>query len=288
MKKYPVIISLVTFLIITACSLSSGLGFQTINGSGKVIDEAQEVSGFNQVDVCCGMELYFTQGDSEALRIQADDNFMEEIETRVVNGKLEIAYQEDTNVFFRPSQPVRLYLSAVELHAVSVSGGGLFETKSLTSSKFRLDLSGGSDAVVGDFEVDDLHINISGGGNIIAAAIQTDAVGIELSGSSDAEIEALTAKTLTLESSGGGDTSVAGSVKEAKIDLSGSSGFDGNDLKIQYLTISCSGGGNATVWVEDSLDADLSGGSTLGYYGHPDISHQDLSGGSNLESLGSR
>ena len=247
MKKNPVIISVVTFLIITACSLSSGLGFQTINGSGKVKDEARNVSGFDQVEVCCGMELYRTQGNSEALRIQADDNFLEEIETRVVNGKLEIGYRQATNVSYRPSQPVRLYLSVVGLQAVSVSGGGLFDTESLSSSKFRLDLSGGSDAVVGDFDMDDLYVNISGGGNII----------------------------------------VAGSVEDAKIDLSGSSGFDGGDLEIQYLTISCSGGGNATVWVEDSLDADLSGGSALEYYGHPDILRQDLSGGSNLESLGS-
>lgn len=129
MKKNPVIICVLTFLFITACSLSSGFGFQTIRGSGKVIDEAREVSGFYQVEVCCGMELYLTQGKSESLRIQTDDNLLEKIETRIVNGKLEITYREDTNVIYRPSQPVRLYLSAVELQAVSVSGGGLFEDR---------------------------------------------------------------------------------------------------------------------------------------------------------------
>jgi hypothetical protein len=132
MNKKPVFISIVTFLVITACSLSSGLGFQTVNGSGKVIDEAREVSGFDQVEVCCGMELYLTQGNRESLRIQADDNFMEEIETRIVNGRLEIGYRQETNVSYRPSQPVRLYLSAVELQAVSISGGALFNTESIS------------------------------------------------------------------------------------------------------------------------------------------------------------
>jgi hypothetical protein len=76
-------------------------------------------------------------------------------------------------------------------------------------------------------------------------------------------------------------------VAEAIINLSGSSGFDGGDLEIQDLTITCNGGGNAMVWVEDSLDVNLSGGSTLEYYGDPDILRQDLSGGSNLKALGS-
>ena len=60
---------------------------------------------------------------------------------------------------------------------------------------------------------------------------------------------------------------IEGSVSEAIIDLSGSSGFDGERFRNPDLTISCSGGGDAIVWVEDSLEANLSGGSTLKYYG---------------------
>jgi hypothetical protein len=48
-----------------------------------------------------------------------------------------------------------------------------------------------------------------------------------------------------------------------------------------------SGGGSSILWVTGSLDADLSGGARVEYYGQPRVI-QDLSGGSELESRGEK
>jgi uncharacterized membrane protein len=84
MKKTVVLVSVVTLLFITACGVSSGFGFRTVKGSGEVITVQRDMSGFNRVDICCGMTLILSQGESESLEIKADDNFMAEIVTRVV------------------------------------------------------------------------------------------------------------------------------------------------------------------------------------------------------------
>ena len=259
-----------------------------MRGSGKIITQTREVSKFERVDVCCGMELYLTQGSHESLEIKADDNLLDEIRTDVVNGTLEIRYRTSSNVNYWPTEPVRLYLSAVVVRQVSISGGGEFEVDTLKTDRFDLDLSGGSDANIGNLSADQITINVSGGGDITADQLVADRLDVDLSGGSDAEIRDLTADIFTLNNSGGGTASVGGSVNDQKIDLSGGSNFQGDDLESQSTTISCSGGGNSKIWVTETLEVDLSGGSDLHYYGSPAVIDQNLSGDSKLESLGER
>ena len=288
MKKVFIYTSVLVLFLVTGCGLSGNLGFRTVRGSGNVITEARNVFGFVGVDVCCGMELNLTQGVSEALEIEADDNFMPEIVTKVVNGKLTIAYQDTTNVSYRPSQPVRLYLTVVDLREVAISGGGKLNMETFASDRFELQLSGGSDAVLGELVSDQFNLNISGGGDIEAGSIKADRVMFDLSGGSDAAIKMLDGESLTLDMSGGGKAVIDGIVGESKIDLSGGSSLDGQDLESRDTVFSCSGGGNSTIWVSGTLEADLSGGCSLQYYGQPKIIDQDLSGDSDLKSLGGR
>jgi hypothetical protein len=288
MRKTYITLSVLVLFLVTACGLSGGLGFRTVRGSGKVISERRDVSGFVRVDVCCGMELTLTQGGSESLEIEADDNFMPEIVTRVVNGRLAIEYQDTTNVSYRPSQPVKLYLSAVDLQEADISGGGKLDSESFSSDRFELRLSGGSEAVLGELVTDRFEVKISGGGEIDTESIKAQSVKIDLSGGSDAVIKDLEGESFTLDMSGGGKASIAGIVSKSRIDLSGGSIFDGQDLSSRDTVFSCSGGGGSTIWVSDTLDVDLSGGCTLRYYGQPEIVEQNLSGGSDLRSLGER
>jgi hypothetical protein len=288
MKRHILLFSLITLFVISACGVSTGLGFKTVKGSGDVITETREVSDFSRVDVCCGMVLNLTQGGQESLKIEADDNFMDEIQTRVEDGTLYIQYRNTSNVNHRPSQPVRLHLSAVGVNEVSISGGGKFNNERLNSEWFKLELSGGSSADLNTLNADQVGFQVSGGGDIDVETIEAGDVTIELSGGSDAAIQDLMAGQLYLEISGGGRAAVAGNVTTADIDLRGASQFDGKEMASQEMKFNASGGGHSIIWVEDSLMVTLSGGSSIGYYGAPKILDQQLSGGSDLDSLGER
>ena len=286
MKRNLIWISMIALFLITSCSLINGLGFQTIRGSGEIITESRNVSNFDRVEVCCGMELYLTQNGTETLQIEADDNILPEIETRVVDQKLEILYLDNNSINYQPTQPVRIYLTTTDIQAVSISGGGILDVESISSNSFELELSGGSNADIDRLEADSIHVNVSGGGDFQSNFINTGAIDLELSGASDAWIDDISTNNIVVNCSGGGKVEIIGSAESSEIEMSGGGDFNAKDLQINTLVIHISGGGSATVWVVDRLDVNLSGGSSLAYYGQPEITHQDSSGGSSIDSLG--
>jgi hypothetical protein len=81
-------------------------------------------------------------------------------------------------------------------------------------------------------------------------------------------------------------TTISGAASNSVIELSGGGDFQGGDLKTEEMIVSCSGGGNIQAWVLHQLDADLSGGSSLTYFGDPQTINQNPSGGSSIKALG--
>ena len=286
MKRKSLIISSAALFLVTACNLLSGLSFRTVTGSGHIVTENRDVTGFDRVTVCCGMQLYLSQGKDESLEIEADDNFMDQIETTVSDGILRIQYRETNNFIYRPSQPVHLKLTAPAVHSISLSGGGGFTAGTLDSQQFKLDLSGGSEGWVDSLQAEDVEISISGGGEFTAGRIDTSRIIFEFSGGSNADVDDLTAVHLYLDNSGGGKAVMSGSIKDGDINLSGGSSFDAGDLESQEMDFSSSGGGDSTIWVTHTLQVDLSGGSSLRYYGQPEDFQQNLSGGSVVKAMG--
>lgn len=288
MKRYKIITIIGWLLIITACNLSSGFGFRIVKGSGDVITESRDVSGFFKLDVCCGMELNIAQGERESLQLEGDDNILAEIVTRVVDSRLTINFQDNNSVNYQPTQPINVFLEVIDIEEISISGGGNLASESIISDQFDLMMSGGSDANLGSLEASNLEINLSGGGDIEAALVLADLIDLDLSGGSDAAIDELIAEILRIGISGGGSAQIKGTAGDSDIDLGGGSSFEGPDLLSQNTIFSCSGGGKSFIWVEETLEANLSGGCFLRYYGQPEIVEQTLSGGSELISLGER
>jgi hypothetical protein len=287
MDKRWVITIILAILISSACVVVSGLG-KVVRGSGQITSETRSVSDFDQISICCGMQLMLTQGETEALQIEADDNLLPEIVTEVLAGELAIRYR-DTNgqTQYLPSQPVRVRVNAVEIHNLIVSGGGSLEAGPLQTDRLAIQVSGGSRAMTGTITADNLKVEVSGGGDFSAQDMQLTTLDLDLSGGSTASLETLQAESLKLGSSGGGEIAVAGGVTTQDVSLSGGSSYQAGDLESEIVRISMSGGGEATLWANESLEVDLSGGARVEYYGRPGITEQ-LSGGSKLVSLGER
>jgi hypothetical protein len=171
---------------------------------------------------------------------------------------------------------------------VNISGGGKLRASVIEGGQIVMGFSGGSDADIETITATSVNIGNSGGGTLEVDACEVDRFDLNLSGSSDAEIIDLTAQKLNLEASGGGVTHMAGIVVEQEISLSGGSSLRAGDLQSEDIAFSASGGGDSTVWATETLSAHLTGGSSLGYYGNPQIIDQSISGGGDLDSLGER
>jgi hypothetical protein len=233
---------LLLLFVTTSCAVT--LPTERVRGSGRVVIEERDVSGFNSIWVTGAGRVFITQGNSESLTIETDDNLLEFIETRVRGKTLEIGFTDDT-VF-------------------SSSGG----RKTLEPSEgfiFRIG-------------VKDLKaIILSGATRVEMGQLTTDGFDINLSGAGDIKIDGLNANRLDVLISGAGGVEVGGEVEVQDVRLSGLGRYQAFDLESREAEVNLSGAGDAEVWVTDVLDVLLSGVGNVKYYGDPEIT-QNVTG----------
>ena len=75
-----VLIATVTMLV--ACSVTTG--------SGNVVSESRNVSGFTKIDLSGAGEVTIDQNGTEALTIEAEDNLMSKVTSEVGDGTLRL------------------------------------------------------------------------------------------------------------------------------------------------------------------------------------------------------
>jgi hypothetical protein len=106
---------------------------------------------------------------------------------------------------------------------------------------------------------------------------------IELSGGAQGKIEDFSSSNkLSIELSGGTQLTGKGSAEDLAVDASGGSQLHFRDYSVQDANIELSGGSQATINLDGTLDADLSGGSKLYYYGDGTLGEIETSSGSQI------
>ena len=242
MKKYLFIsVAIITTLMLNACA------FSLTQGSGKVVTETRQISGFDQVELSGIGSLTITQGDKEGLQIDAEDNILPRIETIVQNRTLQIRYQNnDWQNTVVPTKPIKFLLSVNNINGMELSGAG----------------------------------------SITSANVKTDNLTISSSGAGSVKIGSLSAKSLTTNLSGLGGCELAGKVNSQNVVISGTGSYNAPDMESQNTTIIISGAGSSTVWSTSSLNVTISGAGSVSYYGSPNVT-KTISGIGSINSLGS-
>ena len=111
---------------------------------------------------------------------------------------------------------------------------------------------------------------------------------LELSGGAQGRIEEITSSdSISIELSGGSQLIGNGEAVDLTLDGSSGSQLDFADFIVQDASVELSGGSQATINLDGTLDADLSGGSQLHYYGDPTLGDIEISGGSIIDPAGS-
>jgi len=106
---------------------------------------------------------------------------------------------------------------------------------------------------------------------------------IELSGGAQGKIEDyISTNQFSINLSGGTQLTGKGSAGYLIVDASGGSQLHFGDYSVQDANIELSGGSQATINLEGTLDADLSGGSQLYYYGDATLGAIETSSGSQI------
>jgi hypothetical protein len=155
-----------------------------VEGSGNVITESREVSDFNEIVLGGTGRVVVDVTGTESLTIEAEDNIMPFLETRVSNGRLRL----ETNRSISPTVEIVYTITAETLDGLVISGSGVVEAEGVDSTDVRVDISGSGDVVVAGTLSGLLSLSISGSGEFDGESLTAPEGRVDVSGSGNAVV----------------------------------------------------------------------------------------------------
>jgi hypothetical protein len=206
-----------------------------IRGEGPVVSENRNLKDFHQIDFGVDGEVILKQGPRQEIKIEAQENILDVLETKVRKGKLEIDFG---NHQVRRYKDLKIYITVPEITYLKVSGSGR--------------ITGDT-----DFEVDDLDLRISGSGSIDFGALGANKIDSEISGSGDLFLNGDCVKHESNISGSGKIRAYDLASVQTNIRISGSGNAE--VAVLDYLKANVSGSGKVRYKGNPTVDVNISG-----------------------------
>jgi len=220
-KKRLVLVLLLLVAILTATACNT----RVIKGSGDLITETRQVSNFDSIALSGSGEVIITQGGSESLTIETDDNVMEHIKVEVENGTLKLGFKAGVNII--STSRLVFYVGVDDLTGLSISGSGDVETDRIETDHLDVAVSGSGDAQITELIAGEVKAEISGSGEISLAG-EAAAQNVTISGAGKYLAGDLCSDSIKVSVSGSGDATVcATGTLDSNISGSGSVNYYG-------------------------------------------------------------
>jgi len=189
MKKRTLLLIAILAVSVAACAVP----MNPIEGSGNVVSESRNVNGFDHLSFEGFGKMFISQGDEEALRIEAEDNILPLITTEVRNGTLFVAVKDlpvGSPIWGRniqPTKPVNFYLITTGLNQLDLSGAGIIEASDLDSDQLVVNISGAGEIILSG-QVTSQDVILSGAGAYNAQRLESESVDLSISGAGGAMV----------------------------------------------------------------------------------------------------
>lgn len=209
-----------SLLLVTGSLLACSNIFSE-KGNGKIVSEIRDVTPFEAIDACCGIEVELRQADKQSIEVIADENMLRHVVTKVDNNTLYLS-RDSQNA--KPTK-LKVIVSFVVIRELSASSGSSVRSAGvLNLANATLRSSSGAD----------VDINLSAG-NLVATA--SSGSNINLSGE---------AKTINFSASSGADIDAEG-LKSTGAELNASSGGSVDVHVSGEVTADASSGGDIDI-----------------------------------------
>ncbi len=190
--------------------------FSKVQGSGNLVAETRNVSEFNAVDFGGAFNVEITAGEDYSVVVEADDNLLQFITTRVERGTLRI----DTEKRFSTRNRINVKIKAPNINAVDVSGASHALLNNVKNEKLSIDASGASSVKISG-TTENLVIDMGGASRIDASALTASKVTVDGGGASNASVSV--SDSLTVDLGGASNVVYTGSPSEINKSTSGGS-----------------------------------------------------------------
>ncbi len=213
-------------VLLLGLALSLGACTAIVNGSGNVVSESRQVNNFDRIVLNGSGEVIVTQGGSESLTIETDDNVMKYLDVKVENGALKLGFKPGVNIISYTQ--LIFYVGVDDLSGMTISGSGDIEVDTLQTKRLEATISGSGDIQIAELTADEVNAKITGSGEIYVfgeVAFQD----VNVSGSGIYMAEDMCSASVRVGVSGsGGATVCATDSLDANISGSGSINYYGN------------------------------------------------------------
>ncbi len=190
--------TVIIMFLVSACSLTP------IFGSGNLVTETRQVSGFEAVVVSGRGDLVIIQDGTESVTVETDNNLMQFLVTDVRDGTLELRLKGNG---FDNIQPTRLVFTVHVKNLTGVTSSGMWDVNAETITTDNLSIfgSGVGRVGIGTLTADTLAVTFSGTAAMYAAG-QVTSQTITISGTGAYRAADLRSETADVRISGMVDT----------------------------------------------------------------------------------
>lgn len=206
-----------------------------ITGSGNIISENRVTGGFTGVSVAGGFEVEWKDGPATTVLVEADDNVLPYIETRVSGGVLKIRTR-GMNSF--SNAHMKVFITSPDINSVTVSAAASFIAKDILRSDGRLKFNASSaGSITAEINAPEVDAEASSAATLKIIG-KTRNCTADLSSGSTLRTEGLLTENYKVTASSGSNAHVRASVSLDASANSGSSIFYRGAANVQKSTSS--------------------------------------------------
>ena len=165
LKSLPLL--LLAALLLSACQIPSLQ--KTVVGSNQVLTEDRAVTAIEAVEMRGFGKLIITQGDRETLSVEAEDNLLPYLVTRMRGTTLVI--RQKTLFSFKTDRPIVFRLTVRSLERLKLSGFTQAEIAGLRAGSLEVELNDFSQMSIAGLEARDFTARVSGFSQLDAAGV---------------------------------------------------------------------------------------------------------------------
>ncbi|MEP6594437.1 MAG: head GIN domain-containing protein [Ginsengibacter sp.] len=209
----------ILFICLAIISLKSFSQETIINDKNA---EVRNVETFSAIKVAGSIDVYLSQGNSDAVAVSASEvKYRDKIKTEVTNGTLKIFFDGDKLSWNIGNKKLKAYVSFREIHSLEATGASTFKINgTISGTNLDVKLTGASD-LMGDVKFSKLIAYINGASQVKISG-RVDNIDINASGASDVKGYDLAADDCSVKATGASDIRITVN-KEISVNATGAS-----------------------------------------------------------------
>ena len=187
-----------------------------LQGSGVRGTQTRATGDFQRLHARLSGDVNIVVGKETRVEVSCDDNLLEHVRTRVVDGELQID-TDGQSMSFR--QGIRVEITCPALSSAALAGSGAMRIEGLGGERFEASLSG-SGNLWARGSVAQASLSLTGSGDLDCRELQSQSAQVSLAGSGDIRVQAKA--SLSVSISGSGDVRYSGAPAQITRSVAGS------------------------------------------------------------------